>query len=48
MIAPDNRGAGQSDKPVAYSYTIQEMAEDMVALMDELGIEKAQDRKSVV
>ena len=41
VIAPDNRGAGQSDKPVAYSYTIQEMAEDMVALMDELGIEKA-------
>ena len=41
VIAPDNRGAGQSDKPVAYAYTIQQMAEDMVALMDELGIEKA-------
>ena len=41
VIAPDNRGAGQSDMPVAYAYTIQEMAEDMVALMDELGIEKA-------
>ncbi len=41
VIAPDNRGAGQTDKPVAYAYTIQEMAEDMIGLMDALGIEKA-------
>ena len=41
VIAPDNRGAGLSDKPVAYSYNIKDMAEDMIGLMDELGIEKA-------
>ena len=40
VIAPDNRGAGQSEKPVRYAYTIEEMAKDMIGLLDELGIEK--------
>ena len=41
IFAPDNRGAGQSDKPVSYAYTIQEMAEDTIGMMDAAGIEKA-------
>ncbi len=41
VIAMDNRGAGQSDKPVAYVYTIREMAEDVVGLMDALEIGSA-------
>ena len=39
--ATDNRGAGISDKPVAYAYTIREMAEDTIAFMDAMDIEKA-------
>ena len=36
----DNRGAGRSSKP-DYPYTIKMMADDMVGLLDALGIEKA-------
>ncbi len=39
--APDNRGAGRTDKPVAYRYSIKDMAEDTIGMMDALGIEKA-------
>lgn len=39
--AIDNRGAGRSDKPVAYAYSIREMAEDAVSFMDAMGIESA-------
>ncbi len=41
VYAPDNRGAGQSDKPVSYAYTIRDMAEDTIGMMDALGIERA-------
>ena len=41
VYAIDNRGAGQSDKPVAYSYSIEDMAKDTIGLMDALGIESA-------
>ena len=41
VYALDNRGAGQSDKPVSYSYTIEEMAKDTIGFMDSLGIESA-------
>ena len=41
VYAPDNRGAGLSDKPVAYAYTIEDMAKDTVGMMDALGIESA-------
>lgn len=41
VYAPDNRGAGQSDKPVAYAYTIEEMAKDVIGFMDAAEIEKA-------
>jgi 3-oxoadipate enol-lactonase len=40
VIALDNRGAGQSQVPEA-PYTIAEMAEDVVGLMDALGIRRA-------
>ena len=40
-IMIDNRGAGQSDKPAAESYTIEEMANDTLGLMDALGIQSA-------
>ena len=39
--ALDNRGAGASDKPVSYAYTIRQMAEDAIAFMDAMGIESA-------
>lgn len=40
-IAPDNRGAGLSDKPEADSYTTRQMAADILGLMDSLHIQKA-------
>lgn len=40
LIAFDNRGAGRSEKP-AEAYSIHQMADDTVALMDELGIQTA-------
>ena len=39
--AIDNRGAGLSDKPVSYAYTIAQMAEDAIGFMDAMGIERA-------
>ena len=41
VYALDNRGAGQSDKPVAYAYTIEDMAKDTIGVMDALGISSA-------
>ncbi|HEU5320051.1 MAG TPA: alpha/beta fold hydrolase [Methylomirabilota bacterium] len=40
VIAPDNRGAGQSETPDV-PYTTRLMADDTVGLMDALGIERA-------
>jgi len=40
VIALDNRGAGQSDVPDG-PYTISGMAEDVVGLMDALGVDRA-------
>jgi non-heme chloroperoxidase len=39
-IAPDLRGFGDSAKPEA-GYTIPELADDVVALLDQVGIERA-------
>jgi len=39
-ISPDNRGVGKSDKP-AGPYDLRRMAEDMVAVLDDVGIESA-------
>jgi pimeloyl-ACP methyl ester carboxylesterase len=42
VIALDNRGHGQSDKPHALEdYRVEKMGQDVVNLMDYLGIEKA-------
>ena len=40
-ILIDNRGAGRSDKPEAAAYSVAQMAEDAVAVLDALGIERA-------
>ncbi len=40
VIVYDNRGSGRSEKP-DYPYTMEQMADDAVGLMDFLGIEKA-------
>lgn len=40
-IVPDNRGAGQSDKPNEERYTTEQMADDIIGIMDVLGIQKA-------
>lgn len=39
-IAPDNRGVGRSDKP-AGPYDLEQMANDLIAVLDEAGIESA-------
>lgn len=40
-ISIDNRGAGRSDKPEEASYTIAQMADDVIGVMDHLGLESA-------
>ncbi len=40
-IVPDNRGAGQSDKPEVDAYSTDQMSDDIIGIMDALGIEKA-------
>lgn len=40
VIALDNRGAGRSDKPHG-DYSIDEMADDAVAVLDDLDVERA-------
>lgn len=40
-IVPDNRGAGQSDKPELEAYSTDQMSDDITGIMDALGIEKA-------
>ena len=40
-IMPDNRGAGGSDKPEAEAYTTDEMSDDILGIMDALGIDRA-------
>ncbi len=39
-IALDNRGAGRSDKPFG-TYTLEQMADDAIAVLDDAGIESA-------
>lgn len=40
-IVPDNRGAGQSDKPELEAYSTDQMSDDIIGIMDALGIERA-------
>ena len=40
VIAHDNRGAGRSDKPFG-TYSLEQMAEDAVAVLDHAGIDSA-------
>ncbi|HWL45085.1 MAG TPA: alpha/beta fold hydrolase [Ilumatobacter sp.] len=39
-VAPDNRGAGRSDKPFG-DYSLTQMAADVVAVMDDAGVDSA-------
>lgn len=41
VVAFDNRGSGRSESPVMNTYTIPMMADDAVALLDHLGIDRA-------
>ena len=41
MLAIDNRGSGCSSKPECEAYSIADMAADVIALLDALGIERA-------
>ena len=40
VVALDNRGAGRSDKPFGV-YTLEQMADDAIAVLDAVGIERA-------
>ena len=40
VVALDNRGAGRSDKPFGH-YTLEQMADDAIAVLDHLGIDRA-------
>lgn len=40
-ISLDHRGAGESDRPPIDQYSTKHIAEDVIAMMDTLGIEKA-------
>ena len=40
VIALDNRGAGRSDKPFGH-YSLEQMADDAIAVLDQVGVEKA-------
>ena len=40
VIAFDNRGAGRSDKPFGH-YSLEQMAADAIAVLDQVGVEKA-------
>lgn len=40
VIMLDNRGVGESDKP-AGSYTVRDMADDVLGVMDHLGLDRA-------
>lgn len=39
LVLPDLRGHGQSDKPLTH-YSVEMFAQDMIGLLDELGIER--------
>lgn len=41
VLAIDNRGSGRSSRPVCEAYSIADMAADVIALLDALGIERA-------
>src|ERR1700742_764501 len=42
VLAPDQRGYGGSSKPTAVNaYTIVELSDDMVGLLDDVGAERA-------
>lgn len=41
VLAIDNRGSGCSSKPECEAYSIADMAADVIALLDALGIERA-------
>ncbi len=40
VIALDNRGSGRSDKPIG-DYDLRQMAADAVAVLDDVGVERA-------